>query len=105
MKQAMKAGFGLTALAVVALFTGAPQATGEGTVCAPRAELVSQLDIQFDERRKAMGLMGERTMMEVFASRGGSWTILSTDTQGTSCIVAAGEGWDDSFTVQVGEGV
>lgn len=105
MKKAMMGGAGLAALAGVALFTGAQQATSENTVCAPREDLVAQLDTQFAESQKAIGLLGEQAVMEVFASDQGSWTILSTDTDGTSCIIAAGEGWDDTFTTEVGEGV
>ncbi|MCT7376553.1 hypothetical protein [Chelativorans salis] len=101
----MKGGFGLTAVAAVALFTGAQQATSEGSVCAPRDELVSQLGHQFDENQKALGLVGEQVVMEVFASENGSWTILTTDINGQSCIVAAGEGWEDTFASKVGQGV
>lgn len=105
MRKTMIGGAGLTALAAVALFTGAQQATSENTVCAPRDDLVAQLDTQFDESQKAVGLLGEQAIMEVYASEQGSWTILSTDTNGTSCIIAAGEGWDDTFATQVGQGV
>ncbi|WP_338529700.1 hypothetical protein [Nitratireductor thuwali] len=104
--KAMKAGLGLTALAAVALFTGAQQATSEATICAPRDALVDQLRHQFDESQKAMGLLGQHAIMEVFASRQGSWTIVTTDTEGNSCILAAGESWDDSFgSILIGEGV
>jgi len=106
MKKALRAGFGLAAVAAVALFTGAQTATSQSNsnVCAPRDDLVSQLDAQFQESQKAVGLLGEQAVMEVFASDQGTWTILTTDTNGTSCIVAAGEGWDDNFRL-VGEGV
>jgi hypothetical protein len=32
--------------------------------------------------------------MEVFVSSAGTWTILATRTDGTSCVVSAGEGWE-----------
>ncbi|WP_274423279.1 hypothetical protein [Chelativorans sp. YIM 93263] len=105
MRKTMMGGAGLAALAAGVLFIGAQQATSENNVCAPREDLVAQLDAQFAERQKAVGLLGEQAVMEVYASDQGSWTILSTDTDGTSCIIAAGEGWDDTFTTQVGQGV
>ena len=105
MRKAMRAGLGLTALAAVALFTGAERATTQSNVCAPRDDLVSQLGTQFRESQKAVGLLGEQAVMEVFASEQGSWTILTTDINGTSCIVAAGEGWDDTFATLAGQGV
>ncbi|WP_034658158.1 hypothetical protein [Chelativorans sp. J32] len=106
MTKALRAAFGLAAVASVALFTGAQQATSQsGDVCAPRKDLVAQLGAQYRESQKAVGLLGDQAVMEVFASDQGTWTILTTDTNGTSCIVAAGEGWDDTFTRLVGEGV
>ncbi|WP_309082783.1 hypothetical protein [Chelativorans sp.] len=108
MKKTVRASFGLAAMACVALFTGAQQATSQtgGDVCAPRDDLVAQLGAQYSERQKGVGLLGEQAVMEVFASDQGSWTILTTDINGTSCIVAAGEGWDDtSSATLVGEGV
>src|SRR5690606_41629380 len=59
----------------------------------------------FNERQKAVGLLGEQAVMEVFASEQGTWTILTTDTNGTSCIVAAGDGWDATLAELVGQGV
>jgi len=105
MKKAMRAGSGLAALAAVALFTGAQQATSESGVCAPRKDLVAQLGSQYNETQKAVGLLGEQAVMEVYASEQGTWTILTTDTNGQSCIVAAGDGWDDSFAILAGRGV
>lgn len=105
MKKAMKAGAGLAALSAVVLFTGAEQATSENSVCAPRDDLIAQLGTQFNEDQKAVGLLGEQAVMEVYASDQGTWTILTTDINGTSCIIAAGEGWDDTFATQVGRGV
>ncbi|WEX09737.1 hypothetical protein [Chelativorans sp. AA-79] len=108
MEKAFRAGLGLTALAAVALFTGAQQATSQSSdVCAPRDDLVAQLDAQYREIQKAVGLLGEEAVMEIFASDQGTWTILTTDTSGTSCIVAAGEGWDENSATLAsrGEGV
>ncbi|WP_173933650.1 hypothetical protein [Chelativorans sp. Marseille-P2723] len=105
MMKAMRNGLGLMALAAVALFNGTEQATTQSDVCAPRDDLVAQLGSQYNEDQKAVGLLGEQAVMEVFASEQGSWTILTTDIHGTSCIVAAGEGWDDNFATLAGQGV
>ena len=105
MRKPKGAGLGLTALAAVLLFTGAESATTQSNACAPRDDLIAQLGSQFNESQKAVGLLGEQAVMEVFASDQGTRTILTTDTNGTSCIVAAGEGWDDAFAELAGEGV
>ncbi len=39
-----------------------------------------------------MGRRGE-SVMELFTSETGSWTILVTRTNGLSCIAASGEDW------------
>ena len=33
--------------------------------------------------------------VEVFISEKGTWTMLVTDQAGTSCIMAAGDAWDE----------
>ena len=96
----------LTALAVVAHPTTAITETEpQADICGPRADVVAQLGGQFAESQKAIGLLGEEAVMEVFVSEHGSWTILTTDVQGVSCLVAAGEGWDDTIATTVGQGV
>ena len=109
MKNLAQAGFGLmalTALAVVAHPTTAITETEpQADICGPRADVVAQLGGQFAESQKAIGLLGEEAVMEVFVSEHGSWTILTTDVQGVSCLVAAGEGWDDTIATTVGQGV
>ena len=43
-----------------------------------------------DERPVALGLIGSQAALEVYASPGGSWTILITDLSGRTCIMASG---------------
>ena len=45
----------------------------------------------------AVGVLGPDVMMEIFVSDNGTWTIISTDTGGQSCVISAGEGWDSTF--------
>ena len=50
----------------------------------------------FEEQIVARGLTQEgKAMFELFTSEGGSWTLIVTDTEGKSCIIASGEGWHD----------
>lgn len=77
--------------------------------CADHGEVVDALTGQYDERRVSIGLQTNGDLLEVFASgRTGTWTILSTRTDGVSCIVAVGrhfaqkpvEGAADRVTAQ-----
>jgi len=60
--------------------------------CAERGVIVERLASQYGESRQAIGMAGDRQVVEVFASlETGSWTILVTTTSGIACLVAAGQ--------------
>jgi hypothetical protein len=42
-----------------------------------------------------MGLVSNGAVLEVLTSDKGSWTIIVTRPDGTSCVVAAGEAWEN----------
>ena len=63
--------------------------------CGPRAKVVNVLNAKFQESQRAMGLINERAMMEVYISAKGTWTMVVTDEAGMTCVLAAGEAWDE----------
>lgn len=80
-------------LALVLCGLAAP-ATAEG-FCAPRDMLVGRLAERYSERQQSIGLAGNDIMLEVFASEdSGTWTILMTRADGTSCLVASGTAYE-----------
>lgn len=66
------------------------------TVCGDRSAIVEKLQSAFDEKQAAVGILGPDAMMEIYVSETGTWTIISTDTIGQSCVISAGEGWDST---------
>ncbi len=47
-----------------------------------------------EEQVVGRGLTQEgKAMFELFTSEIGTWTLIVTDTEGNSCIIANGEGW------------
>jgi hypothetical protein len=62
--------------------------------CAPHDSMVSTLGDTFHEEQRAYGLIGPRAVLEVFVSEKGGWTIIITDSDGFSCIVAVGIDWE-----------
>lgn len=68
-------------------------------VCGAHNELVMRLAQAFQEKRIGYGVSGRDAVIEVFVSASGTWTMLVTDVKGQSCIVAAGEGWENTLTV------
>ncbi len=53
-----------------------------------------QRDKPYSEIPVAMGLASNGGVIEVLASENGSWTLLVTMPDGTSCVLAAGESWE-----------
>lgn len=72
--------------------------------CGPRDEIVAQLGSVFQEAPNGMGMIDPNAVVEVFVSDAGTFTILTSGTDGTSCILASGEGWDGGAVRQVGSG-
>ena len=77
------------------LFTLATGASA-ATQCGNHDEVVKVLASKFKESRHIMGIVNSRVVMEIFTSPQGTWTMLVTNTTGTSCITAAGENWQES---------
>ncbi len=89
-------------IAASALFLSASPAISE-QFCAPRDRAVIQLEKQFGEMVSGRGLAtnGKR-MIELLVSKKGSWTVLISDPNGRSCVMASGENWQ-AMTVLVGD--
>lgn len=78
-----------------ALAAGTNAASAQYQYCVEHGGLVAHLTENFQERQFAFGLIGQVAIMEVFVAETGSWTIIVTDVAGRSCIVAAGEHWEN----------
>ncbi len=81
--------FGAAALA-------AYQASAEANPqCAPRALVLERLSDGYDETRQSIGLGTGGAVVETFASsETGTWTITVTNTQGITCLIAAGQAFE-----------
>ena len=86
----------------VSAATSPPQADA-ATQCAPRADMVQALDDRFQESQTAQGVVNPNVVMEVFVSEQGTWTILATGTDGNSCVISAGEGWETTIAAALPE--
>ena len=62
--------------------------------CDQRARVIGHLAQKYKEAPVAIGVTSTGGMVEVLTSGdGGTWTIILSNPNGTSCLVAAGEGW------------
>lgn len=73
----------------------AAEARGQTSRCAPREEVIAHLAESFGETRRAIGLVRNVAVVELFAADATrTWTITVTHPDGTTCLVAAGEAYE-----------
>ncbi len=62
--------------------------------CGPRDYVVKSLASDYKELHKGFGLSKDGTLMEIWVSKGGSFTLLKTSPiSKISCVIAGGENW------------
>lgn len=79
------------ALGALALAVSAPAAAQ--TACGERGTIADRLAQKYGEHPVSIGLATNGSVIEVFVSDDGTFTILVTSPDGRTCLVAAGEGW------------
>ena len=62
--------------------------------CGPRDDVVKLLHTKYLESQRALGLIDDRSMMEVFISARGSWTMVVTKPGGLTCVIGTGRDWN-----------
>ncbi|MDA0231318.1 MAG: hypothetical protein O3B21_14175 [Proteobacteria bacterium] len=73
------------------------QTRGQPNSCVPHKTAIDQLGKMFNEKVVGLGLgKNQKSVVELYVSTAGSWTILVTLTNGMSCIAAAGQNWTDT---------
>ena len=87
-----KIGIALLTLAGSAALV-APAASAQ-TLCGERQSFLSHLGKNYHEATTAMGLTSSGKVIEVLTSDKGTWTIIVTNPDGRSCLIAAGEEWE-----------
>lgn len=71
----------------------ASQSHATGVQCAERDVIVSGLAKQYKEARQAIALTNKGGLLEVYASKAGTWSILVSTPSGKSCVVISGKDW------------
>ncbi len=84
------------AATALGLLTATPSAHADGRqACAERALVVQKLHDRFGETLKSLGLHQDDAVVEIYSSeKTGTWTILMTRPDGMSCLLAAGQRWE-----------
>lgn len=72
--------------------------------CGARTDVMTGLQGKFSETPVAIGLSNTGGVVEVLTSPdGGTWTIIVTDPQGVTCLMAAGEYWEAAKKTLIGQ--
>ena len=74
------------------------------SICAQRGTVLKQLESLHQETPIALGITNAGNVVEVIASKQGSFTIIVTGTDGMSCLMAAGRGWQNIKPTPKGPG-
>lgn len=93
--------------AIAAATLGAPASvSAQGMPCGPRSDIVEKLLDVYGENFSGGGLHNDSAVYEVWTSDdAGTWTILLTRPDGTSCVMAAGTDWLPQLDRHVVKGV
>ncbi len=81
-------------LALVPVLTLGSFEAAAQTACSPRNDVIGHLAKKYGEAPVAVGVTNKGGLVEVLTTGdGNTWTIIVSMPNGTSCMVAAGEGW------------
>ena len=90
-RKLILAGIMLATLSISAAVLASPT---HAAMCTRRENLLKVLDQKYKESRHAIGLISSTGVLEVYASKKGTWTVFVTNPNGVSCIVAAGDSFE-----------
>lgn len=79
----------LAALLAILLHSVPAQAQG---MCGNYTEMIKTLKSRYGEISQGKGIQAEAYLIEIFTGPE-TFTVLRTDTNSVSCIIAAGRGW------------
>ena len=61
--------------------------------CLPHDNVNVTMNQQYGEKLIGQGISSDGTLVEIFMAQNGSFTVIKTSPQGTSCVVDFGDGW------------
>ncbi len=85
-RQIFALSFGL-----MGMILAAEHANAQAAPCSDHAAIAQNLAATFGETLQSIGLAANNTVVEIYASEAGSWTITVSTAEGQTCLVAAGQ--------------
>ena len=90
----MLAAFAGTLAMLVSVVIGSAPVHAQSN-CDVRDNLIAKLGTGYAERPVALGVASTGNVVELLISSDGTWTILVTRPNGTACVAAVGEDWQE----------
>ena len=81
------------AIVLIALSATPKQASAQLTNCMQREVVVNYLKTKHNENSVSYGMTLDGTVLEIFASPSGSWTMLLSYPTKMSCVIETGKNW------------
>lgn len=89
----------------LALLLAAVSASAQPVPCSPRDILVERLQQKYGEKRVGRGVaLDGKAVVELFAVEGGTWSVIITQANMISCVVATGTDWETLVPEPEGSG-
>lgn len=86
----------LTILAALTMMVPVASTAQAAPPCGERKDVIDRLGQHYAEALSAVGITSNGGVVELLTSADGkTWTLIFTYPGGPSCLVAAGEGWQD----------
>ena len=86
-------------LALVVLTAGG--AFGQSVPCGDRTKIIDRLKNVYSEEPVSIGVTVNGAIIEVYVSEEGTFTVLVTNPNGSSCLISSGENWEQLPVVTV----
>ena len=83
-----------TLILIAGSFAFAPAALAQ-PVCGSHQSISENLKKSYTEAPVSMGITSGGGIIEVFSSPKGTWTLVITQPNGMSCLIAAGQDWEE----------
>ena len=104
LEDMMMRTFGVSISIATAAFLAPSIAAASPLLCGERSDVLTKLAVDFRERPASVALTNDGQLLEVLKSDSKlTWTILITNPNGVTCLVAAGESWQDKIIESAAE--
>jgi hypothetical protein len=95
----------LILLTVAALSTATPALAQQRQTCMPLDQMDARIASEFQETVAAGGISDDGTLVRLYLSDTGSFTVVKVTAQKLACVVDFGTSWQTKAETPAGEGL